>query len=154
MGKSGVSADGTGGARAFNLPGRLTVDIPGTRFDEARSVNCSLSALGRVIAALARRDKYVSFRDSALTQMLKDPLTGGAAHVTVILALRAEKSNDSETQSTMRFGTVCKDAAGSGNMRSRASKSVPARKGATVDVSKAVAELQKELGIFQFDGSY
>ncbi|CAE7522398.1 KIN14A, partial [Symbiodinium pilosum] len=145
VGKSGVSADGTGGARAFNLPGRLTVDIPGTRFDEARSVNCSLSALGRVIAALARRDKYVSFRDSALTQMLKDPLTGGAAHVTVILALRAEKSNDSETQSTMRFGTVCKDAAGSGNMRSRASKSVPARKGATVDVSKAVAELQKEL---------
>ena len=34
-------------------------------------------ALGRVIAALARRDKFVSFRDSALTQMLKQPLTGG-----------------------------------------------------------------------------
>lgn len=27
-------------------------------------MNASLSALGRVIAALARRDKYVSFRDS------------------------------------------------------------------------------------------
>ena len=39
----------------------------------------------------------------ALTQMLKAPLTGGATHVTVVLALRAEKSNDSETQSTVRF---------------------------------------------------
>jgi hypothetical protein len=36
----------------------------------------NLGALGRVIAALARRDKFVSFRDSALTQMLKQPLTG------------------------------------------------------------------------------
>ena len=144
VGKSGVNADATGGAKAFNLPGRVTVDIPGTRFDEARAVNLSLSALGRVIAALARRDKYVSFRDSALTQLLKDPLTGGAAHVTVILALRAEKTNDSETQSTMRFGTVCKDAAGSSNMRSRPSKS-SSKTGAGVNVSRAVADLRKEL---------
>ncbi|CAK9109953.1 unnamed protein product, partial [Durusdinium trenchii] len=64
VGKSGVVADGTNGARAFSLPGNVKVDLPGTRFDEARSVNASLSALGRVIAALARRDKYVSFRDS------------------------------------------------------------------------------------------
>lgn len=143
VGKSGVNADSTGGAKAFNLPGRVTVDIPGTRFDEARSVNCSLSALGRVIAALARRDKYVSFRDSALTQLLKDPLTGCAAHVTVILALRAEQSNDSETQSTMRFGTVCKDAAGSSNMRA---KSVPS-KGRTKAgaAAGALAELRKQL---------
>ena len=89
-------------------------------------------------------DKYVSFRDSALTQLLKDPLTGCAAHVTVILALRAEQSNDSETQSTMRFGTVCKDAAGSSNMRA---KSVPS-KGRTNKAGAAagaLAELRKQL---------
>ena len=42
-----------------------------------RSIPCyTAGALGRVIAALARRDKFVSFRDSALTQMLKETLTG------------------------------------------------------------------------------
>eukprot|EP00438_Fugacium_kawagutii_P025907 Skav235915 [mRNA] locus=scaffold3781:50741:54785:+ [translate_table: standard] len=49
VGKSGVSGDGASGARAFSssvpgLPGRVKVDLPGTRFDEARSVNSSLSS--------------------------------------------------------------------------------------------------------------
>mmetsp|Transcript_27552 Transcript_27552/g.61958 ORF Transcript_27552/g.61958 Transcript_27552/m.61958 type:complete len:543 (+) Transcript_27552:28-1656(+) len=142
VGKSGVNADAVGGARSFALPGRVTVDLQGTRFDEARSVNCSLSALGRVINALARKDKYVSFRDSALTQMLKEPLTGGASHVTVMLALRAEKSNDSETQSTMRFGTVCKDAAGGTGMKSKASKGNSNQKKTDLSAPKALNDLR------------
>lgn len=112
--KSGVVADGGGGAKAFNLCGGVTVDIPGTRMDEARSVNTSLSALGRVIAAMARRDKFITFRESTLTQMLKPALTGSRCHVCVMLALRSEANNDSETQSTLRFGAVCASAAQSG----------------------------------------
>ena len=135
VGKSGVAADGTGGAQAFHLPGRVTVDIPGTRFDEARAVNCSLSALGRVIAALARRDRYVCYRDSALTQLLKEPLEG-RAQITVLLALRAERSNDSETLSSLRFGAVCRAARGKAPRAARAVRPT---------AQKALVELRWEL---------
>ena len=150
VGKSGVVADGTGGAQAFHLPGRVTVDIPGTRFDEARSVNCSLSALGRVIAAQARRDRYVSYRDSALTQLLKEALQGHA-QVTVLLALRSERTNDSETLSTLRFGAVCRAA---GQVRAAEAPKRPARQAlkqlrqelqrVAVEVERLVAEGQEE----------
>eukprot|EP00913_Durusdinium_trenchii_P017408 g16365.t1 len=140
VGKSGVVADGTNGARAFSLPGNVKVDLPGTRFDEARSVNASLSALGRVIAALARRDKYVSFRDSALTQMLKDPLSGHSSHITVMLALRSEKNHDHETLSTMRFGNVCRGAAGANGVRRKTANKVE-----QVDSKKALKALRANL---------
>lgn len=139
--KSGVHADATGGARAFSLPGNVKVDIPGTRFDEARSVNSSLSALGRVIAALARRDKFVSFRDSALTQMLKQPLTGHSSHILVMLALRSEKANDSETFSTMRFGSVCRGAAATNAGRNRSKAAAK-----QLDATKALKSLRATLG--------
>lgn len=140
VGKSGVHADATGGARAFSLPGNVKVDIPGTRFDEARSVNSSLSALGRVIAALARRDKFVSFRDSALTQMLKQPLTGHSSHILVMLALRSEKANDSETFSTMRFGSVCRGAAATNAGRNRSKAAAK-----QLDATKALKSLRATL---------
>jgi hypothetical protein len=44
--------------------------VPGSRFDEARNVNTSLSALGRVIAALAAGDAHIPYRDSTLTQVI------------------------------------------------------------------------------------
>ncbi|CAJ1436259.1 unnamed protein product [Effrenium voratum] len=140
VGKSGVVEDALAGARSYNLPGNVKVDIPGTRFDEARSVNSSLSALGRTIAALARRDKYVCFRDSALTQMLKEPLLGAAKHITVLLALRSERSHDSETTSTMRFGAVCSIAA-QGSRKTLKTKSL----GQKVDTAEALKMLKANL---------
>ncbi|CAJ1353389.1 unnamed protein product [Effrenium voratum] len=140
VGKSGVVEDALAGARSYNLPGNVKVDIPGTRFDEARSVNSSLSALGRTIAALARRDKYVCFRDSALTQMLKEPLLGAAKHITVLLALRSERSHDSETTSTMRFGAVCSTAA-QGSRKTLKTKSL----GQKVDTAEALKMLKANL---------
>ncbi len=43
--------------------------VQGSRFDEARNVNTSLSALARVIAALANGDAHIPYRDSTLTQV-------------------------------------------------------------------------------------
>ncbi len=45
---------------------------------EANYINTSLSALGSVMAALARKDRHVPFRDSKLTQLLADSLSGQA----------------------------------------------------------------------------
>lgn len=46
-------------------------DATGDRLKEAQSINKSLSALGDVIASLAKRDKHVPFRNSKLTQVLQ-----------------------------------------------------------------------------------
>ncbi len=116
---SGVHLDGGGNAKAYNLTNNIRMDIGGTRLDEAKAVNTSLSALGRVVAAMSRNDKFISFRDSALTQLLKPALTSQAAcRITVLLALRSEPQYAGESASTQRFGAVCANAAKGGGKRS------------------------------------
>jgi hypothetical protein len=116
---SGVHLDGGGNAKAYNLTNNIRMDIGGTRLDEAKAVNTSLSALGRVVAAMSRNDKFISFRDSALTQLLKPALTSQAAcRITVLLALRSEPQYAGESASTQRFGAVCANAAKCGGKRS------------------------------------
>lgn len=51
---------------------------PGERFVEATFINKSLSALGDVMAALAAKERHVPFRNSKLTQLLQDSLSGNA----------------------------------------------------------------------------
>jgi kinesin family protein C2/C3 len=45
---------------------------------EANHINSSLSALGDVMSALAQKQKHVPFRNSKLTQLLADSLSGQA----------------------------------------------------------------------------
>ncbi len=50
-----------------------------TRLVEARSINASLSALGNVIVALAdSKTSHIPFRDSKLTRLLQESLSGKA----------------------------------------------------------------------------
>ena len=51
VGKSGVVADGTNGARAFSLPGNVKVDLPGTRLGFG-GTGGKLGRLGRVGEAI------------------------------------------------------------------------------------------------------
>ena len=44
-------------------------DATGDRLKEAQNINKSLSALGDVIASLAKKDKHTPFRNSKLTQV-------------------------------------------------------------------------------------
>ena len=46
----------------------------GDRLMEAQHINHSLSALGDVIASLAQKQSHVPYRNSKLTQLLKDSL--------------------------------------------------------------------------------
>jgi hypothetical protein len=56
----------------------LPACLSGDRLIEANYINSSLSALGDVMAALANKQKHVPFRNSKLTQLLADSLSGQA----------------------------------------------------------------------------
>ena len=80
----------------------------GARLDEGNKINASLSALGNVIRALAKKannpgDKAViPYRDSALTFILK-PFLGGNARTAMIAALSPADINYDETKSTLVY---------------------------------------------------
>lgn len=73
-------------------------DAKGVRFDEAKHINKSLSALGNVIFALSSNNNaasamsagksHVPFRDSKLTRLLQNSLAGNAKTL-IILAVSA-----------------------------------------------------------------
>ncbi|TYI02861.1 hypothetical protein ES332_A11G297000v1 [Gossypium tomentosum] len=56
----------------------LKTGATGQTLDEGRAINLSLSALGDVIAALRRKKGHVPYRNSKLTQILKDSLGVGS----------------------------------------------------------------------------
>ena len=72
----------------------------GRRFQEAVSINRSLSALGRVLELLAASEpegggcEHVPFREARLTHLLRDDLVGGA-EIQFLVCLAAEDSEGS-----------------------------------------------------------
>jgi hypothetical protein len=105
----------------------------GTRLDEAKSINTSLSALGNVIAALAESNtSHVPYRDSKLTKILHDSL-GGTASTALIAAVGPAPSNYAETLSTLLFATRC-----------MAVKTTPVQH-SNIDYPELCAQLQEQL---------
>lgn len=49
--------------------------------EEAKSINLSLSALGKCINALAENSPHVPIRDSKLTRLLRDSFGGDIFHI-------------------------------------------------------------------------
>jgi kinesin family protein 5 len=80
----------------------------GARLQEAANINRSLSTLGTIILALTDgKSTHIPYRDSKLTRILQDSF-GGNAHTTLILTCSPSSFNESETTSTLRFGTRAK----------------------------------------------
>ena len=80
----------------------------GTRLDEAKSINLSLSALGNVIKALVDGvSTHIPYRDSKLTRLLQDSL-GGNTKTVMIAALSPADYNYEETLSTLRYADRAK----------------------------------------------
>jgi len=82
-------------------------EASGTRLEEAKMINKSLSQLGIVIRALSEKKSFISYRDSALTHVLKDSL-GGNTKTTLLCTCSPHMFNRDETISTLRFATRTK----------------------------------------------
>ncbi|KAL4095492.1 hypothetical protein PRIC1_008866 [Phytophthora ramorum] len=72
---------------------------------EATSINKSLSALGNVICALAKKSTHVPFRDSKLTHFLSSSL-GGDSKTLMICNLSPLGTHRDETLNSLRFAKM------------------------------------------------
>lgn len=79
----------------------------GETFEEAKKINWSLSALGKVIDALAEQRSHVPYRDSKLTRVLQEAL-GGNCRTTLLVAASPFSQHADETLSSLRFATRAK----------------------------------------------
>jgi hypothetical protein len=102
--------DLAGSERAGNRP------CTTSRFREGANINKSLVALGNVISALAEdaskspkgvRRRFVPFRDSVLTWLLRDTL-GGCSETVMIATISPSSECHTETVNTLRFGQRAK----------------------------------------------
>ncbi|KAE8725329.1 hypothetical protein F3Y22_tig00008957pilonHSYRG00078 [Hibiscus syriacus] len=75
----------------------------GHTLEEAKSINLSLSALGKCINALAENSAHVPVRDSKLTRLLRDSF-GGTARTSLVITIGPSPRHRGETTSTMMFG--------------------------------------------------
>ncbi|XVF04526.1 hypothetical protein REPUB_Repub05bG0091200 [Reevesia pubescens] len=79
----------------------------GRRLDEGKAINLSLSALGDVINALQRKKNHIPYRNSKLTQVLKDSL--GEDSKTLMLVHVSPKEEDlCETICSLNFAVRVK----------------------------------------------
>ncbi|KAL0853257.1 hypothetical protein Bca101_058409 [Brassica carinata] len=86
----------------------LKTKATGRRFDEGKAINLSLSALGDVINSLQRKSPHIPYRNSKLTQVLKDSL--GQDSKTLMLVHVSRKEDDlCETICSLNFATRAKN---------------------------------------------
>uniref|UniRef100_A0A7E4ZYZ4 Kinesin motor domain-containing protein n=1 Tax=Panagrellus redivivus TaxID=6233 RepID=A0A7E4ZYZ4_PANRE len=83
----------------------------GKRLEEGGNINKSLTTLGMVISALAeksgKKEKFVPYRDSVLTWLLKDNL-GGNSKTVMIATVSPSADNYEETLGTLRYADRAK----------------------------------------------
>ncbi|XP_030626800.1 kinesin-like protein KIF13B [Chanos chanos] len=86
----------------------------GERLKEGSNINKSLTTLGLVISALAdqsagkNKSKFVPYRDSVLTWLLKDSL-GGNSRTAMVATVSPAADNYDETLSTLRYADRAKN---------------------------------------------
>ena len=82
----------------------------GETLTEAKFINLSLLALGNVISARQKKLNHVPFRNSVLTQILQDSLSGEAKTL-MILQISPEENNYEETVASLNFATNARNTA-------------------------------------------
>ncbi|XP_009602453.1 kinesin-like protein KIN-1 [Nicotiana tomentosiformis] len=97
-----------------DLAGSEKVDKTGAEgkiLEEAKTINQSLTALGKVINAMTSsapgKPTHIPYRDSKLTRILQDSL-GGYSQTALLCCCSPSPYNASESLSTLRFGARAK----------------------------------------------
>ena len=72
---------------------------------EGVNINMSLLALSNVINKLKDRDKFINFRDSKLTRLLQNSLSGNSK-TAVVCTINPSNYNYQESLNTLKFGMV------------------------------------------------
>lgn len=78
----------------------------GERLSEAKKINQSLSALGNCVVALSTNRSFVPFRDSPLTRLLTESLSGNSKTL-IVATIGPSSYNYDESYSTLQFATRC-----------------------------------------------
>lgn len=82
----------------------LKTQATGQTMEEGKAINMSLSALGDVISALQKKQAHIPYRNSKLTQILRDSI--GEDSKTLMLVHISPKADDlSETICSLSFAT-------------------------------------------------
>ena len=83
-------------------------EAKGDRLKEAQAINKSLSALTNVLMQLRGQAQHISYRDSKLTYLLQNSLSG-TSKVLLVLAISALADDVPESVSTLRLGTKVRE---------------------------------------------
>jgi len=104
-GADGATTERLGKLTLVDLAGSEKVsksECVGETLEEAKKINWSLSALGKVIDSLAEQRPHVPYRDSRLTRVLQEAL-GGNCRTTLLVAASSCTQHFDETLSSLRF---------------------------------------------------
>merc|ERR1719367_1316110 len=112
----------------------------GIRLKEGAHINRSLLALGNCINALAeKKTKYVNYRDSKLTRLLKDTLNGNCHTVMIAHISPADKHRD-ESRNTLVYADRAK------NISNKVRKNVLDVSYHVSQYQNIISELRSEIG--------
>ncbi|KAG0627536.1 hypothetical protein M758_2G209200 [Ceratodon purpureus] len=116
----------------------LKTNAQGLTMEEGRAINVSLSALGDVISALQRRRPHVPYRNSKLTQILRDCL--GEDSKTLMLVHVSPNENDlGETICSLSFATRVRGTHLGHDLSADAEK----------EKATAMSELQRQMSVYE-----
>ncbi|KAL2636325.1 hypothetical protein R1flu_007804 [Riccia fluitans] len=118
----------------------LATDQRTLRSVEGANINRSLLALSSCINALVEGKKHIPFRNSKLTQLLKDSL-GGACSTAMIANVSPSNSSFGETQNTLHWAARAKEIKTKGNEANEEIHLMPEDQ---EEKSKLLAQMQKE----------
>jgi len=76
----------------------------GKHLDELKTINLSLTTLGKVISGLAQKSSHIPYRDSKLTRILQDSI-GGSTKTYIIATINPLADCVEETISTLNFAS-------------------------------------------------